>query len=270
MYNINEIDKIIKNENTTEEQKKILADLFDETFFRCMDCELLLSKSPTQKQQELKDMSFEEMLELEQLYVPKHASYLRDMTFSEVLDVDKNTTNYRERKFRNLADALCTYLYHRPAQWKAEVRDGYLIKADKYYNVLRDTFISLSIHQDIKKKDYLANLNKKSDNEVVDLYNKASHLNSRFELAYRLLNDKLIQMSHTNWTANKAIYSELDMDIAQYQLYQISSQIAKMRKIQNTLYDRKIKSANPYLYNFFGKPMKKKDIKKINEENLEK
>lgn len=270
MYNIEEINKIVDRKKTTDEQKKILEELYDETYLRCLDCELLLIKSPKQKQRELKEMSFPEMAELEQVYVPKHASNLRDMTFSDVLAVEKKSTIAHEKRMRNYADAVCTYLYHRPALWQAEVRDGYLLKPDKYYNVTRDTFISLSLNQDVRKKDYLTNLNRKSDNEIINLYNKTTKLNSRLSLAYRLLNDKLSQMSHTNWILNKVVYSELDMDIAQYQLYGISQSIAKLRKIRNTIFNKRIKSANPNLYNLFNKPMEEKEMKKENQESLEK
>lgn len=228
MFNISEISEISKEHKLNDKQKRTLDKLFHKAYLECLDFDILLGPETIRMQDNLSNMTFKEY---ENVYKEKSDSVL----------------------FHNFADALCSYLYSRPAIFDDEVRNGKLYRADKYYPILREAYIKLALQKEISKDDFLKNIKQKSAIEILDLCDKATDIHDRLLFANILLYDRLTEMVHENCDRFGPKHSEIEIDVVEYKIDVLSKKIARMRKIKNRLENKRYHRASyEYMKAFRG------------------
>lgn len=241
MYNIEELSELGKAKKFDERQTKLINKLLRKTYNECLDFDDMFGQSTIREQDRLKNLTIGEILDAEQ---------------------DKE----KAEKFINFSDALCTYLYGRPAILDDEVCDGKSYVADKYYHILRDANIKLALQKKISKREFLGDVKQKSIVDILNICDKAIELHQELVLANSLLHDELSELFRERRDQIGTNDFEIYTDVIEYQIYELSQKIACMRSIILKLEHKKFRKTNYENVQMFRSFLTKKETNNHEDE----
>lgn len=118
---------------------------------------------------------------------------------------------------------------------------------DNYETLIKGTIIKTALVIPIKKQlQELKEMSKNLSNEnYLEFSYKINQLREIYSLASELAEDRLYEMHKANYKNideyKKPQYTEIDLDVVEYQMYCINQSLAKIIKFQNKIENRRVR-----------------------------